>query len=653
LTATAGAPVDPLLSIGTVSGFLLVARHLYVIVAVLALLALCVGLGVGVLRGARLSFPSSLETLTFAVPVGVGVLGTGLFAVGAVGLLDGYGIAAVMGAGVAATYADLTRLPGLIRKCGSELRVVGGWASLITVAFVLLVLTQALAPASDWDSLMYHLDVPADFLRARRIVVPPDNLHVAQVGLIHMLYVPLLAFAGASAPAVMSAMLLFILALAVYACSLRLLERGSADFVLATFWGTATLVLVGPSARVDVALAYLLLAANYALLLAPVSASPARMIGLAGLILGLAIGTKLQALAFAAALVPLAWAAARKALASAGARRSALGWFAAGAALGAAPWLLKNLVLLGAPLYPLLAAKRLEPWLVALLGSAAIPVGVDPRALAALEHARAPFNLWDLAVAPGRLTPEVEGRQYFQNLVIAAVPIALIRLKQWPIVGLLVPALLYLLALLVYTQHVNLRYLLPSLVPLAVVGAAGVYAVARRVFAPSRLRLATGLIAVLIVTPTLLVLGARVSGSGALYHAVGLRSSADYARLGKDPDFRAYMRTVEELNHTVPPSGRVLMLFEARGLYVGVPALQDNLLTNWPIINAAGLGAACLRQTGITHVLVGTGALRFYTTRGLDPALLGWDRFPDFAGRCLRTIRQDENFVLYAVRPDH
>jgi len=89
------------------------------------------------------------------------------------------------------------------------------------------------------------------------------------------------------------------------------------------------------------------------------------------------------------------------------------------------------------------------------------------------------------------------------------------------------------------------------------------------------------------------------------------------------------------------------MLFEARGRYFRRTVLQDDNLTNWPLLAPLLNTDPCLASSGITHVLVNSGALSYYQHRGLDPSVVGWPVFPRFERRCLRRVHEEQKLVLY------
>ena len=95
---------------------------------------------------------------------------------------------------------------------------------------------------------MYHLRVPAQFLEAGRIYLLEDNLHVAYVQLVHMLYLPLLAYGSTSGPALLRPFLLFYSAWRF--SLLRVVSsRTNGRFQLDILWQPANLMAVWTTKR--------------------------------------------------------------------------------------------------------------------------------------------------------------------------------------------------------------------------------------------------------------------------------------------------------------------------------------------------------------------------------------------------------------------
>jgi hypothetical protein len=112
---------------------------------------------------------------------------------------------------------------------------------------------------------------------------------------------------------------------------------------------------------------------------------------------------------------------------------------------------------------------------------------------------------------------------------------------------------------------------------------------------------------------------------------LGLMSQENYLQQHVFPhDHAEYYHTVSYINHNSTAIDKVLMLFEARGLYSDVPVIQDNLLTNWTLLAGKMANLNCLEATNISHVLLYGAALDYHLKRGLDPAAARWSEFQNF-----------------------
>jgi hypothetical protein len=258
--------------------------------------------------------------------------------------------------------------------------------------------------------------------------------------------------------------------------------------------------------------------------------------------------------------------------------------------------------------------------------------------------------LKDYLFDPARLTPELEGVFYTPNpIVLLSLAVFMLPNRRW-LLSLFIPGLAYPILLLTSYPYTNLRYLIPSIAFLTIVG----IAVAVHVLGtlPRRSQTAGYLLIILMcLAPTLHVVVARLRVTGALGVAAGWQSPRDFLAFSEDPEIRQYYSMTRLVNHVVPADGRVVLLFEGRGLYFAPSILQDNLLRTWtflrPIIESGG----CLEGSGITHVLVAEVAIEYYARRGMDLDRLDGNEFERFARRCLVSFQpQPSGYALYGVR---
>lgn len=622
------------------TGPLIVLDLLFSVMLVVALCAITAGLGARLLRMGRFQLNDALESLLVSTAVGLGALATAIVLIGLLFGVHPRVLISIVAAAAFLAETELRALPAAARAALASLRARPDPAGLsVCGVLAVVLLTHAALPPTDWDALMYHLRVPAQFLRDGAIRLPDDNPHVAFVGLPHMLYLPLLAAGSAAGPALVSALSTLGLVLTAFALSRRFLDARTAGLGLAVLWGSTIIVVVGITARTDTILAFYLLLVHYLVLRAG-ETEDARWLLLAAALGGMAFGVKYNALLYLVALAPLGWWLLRP-----GPKRAAtVGLVLAAFLLAASPWLIKNAILLGDPLYPYLGERRLEPWLARLYGGATTSPPVDPAILGAVWRAQARFNLVDFFTAPERITVEGEGQFYHPNLLLLLVPLWLLVWRQAILARLAVPALVYSVLVLALQPATSLRYLIPALAPLTLVALHSVASVLDKLLPARATRLLLWGAALIVLTGTASFIVQATAGSP-LRHIVGATSRHAFLR-GRTG---GYADAVAFVNGHLPADSRLLMLFEARGFYFRVPVLQDNGITNWPFLAPKASEPGCLRAAGFTHVLVNSGAIYYYARRGVDLAPLRLDALERFGRECLTPIYASGGITVFRL----
>ncbi len=639
------------------TGPILVLGHLVSILLVLGLLTVALGLGRRILEGFGLRTGDPLARISFGAAVGLSLLANAFLILGASGWLRAWSLLLVLLLAAALARREILTLPALFSGVPGFMREKGGWSpslawGLTVLAGVsLFLLVLGVAPPVDWDTLMYHLPVPAGFLEEGRIFLPRDNLHVSFVGLLHMLYLPLLAAGSTSAPALLNGALAVLLAVALFSMGARFLGGEVGSVGLGLIWGTTTLILVAVTPRTDVTLALFLLLAHYAFLLALEEDKGVEWGILGAALLGFAAGVKLNALAYGVGLGPLAlWVAWKKGGAGP-ARwvRPTLSMALVGG-IALAPWLLKNWALLGAPLYPYFAHRMLEPWLQDLYRTAQWATPPDPNLALTLRGVREPVSLWGVFFAPGTLTAEGEGSFYYANRFLLLLPLAVFFLRRRWVAWIALPPLLYLLAVLVPFPYTNLRYLIPAAPALTLVAAYAVLEAGSRYLPRKAAILGLLILATLSLGPSYRAARHWLEGTEALTYLSGFTSQAEFRSTHLDPGVRAYAPLIRRINGSLSADDTVLMLFEARGFPLRTRVIQDNRITNWPYLVGVLPPGSCGENIGADYLLLASAALRYYQQRGLDPERLRWGEFEEFAGRCLDPVYQVPGYVLFRWR---
>lgn len=636
------------------AGPLLFLDNLFALLFALTVLALGTGLGLGVLGRARPQGLSTTDTLVLSLAMGSGVLATGVLVLGSVGGFHPPWLLLLLLVSAWLSRADLGRLPSLGLKAAEEVVELAGRPALLVfgmVAFAMLLL--AVAPPTDYDSLMYHIQAPAQFLAHGGIYLPDGNFHVAYVGLAHMLYVPALAFGSPSVPAVLSTLFALALGVLLLRMTSSLFSVSEGRLALILLWGSPILMLVAATPKVDVTLAFFLLAGHWALLNALQNPPRAeKWMVLAGVILGLSVGVKYLALLYVAALSPVILYILIQAYRTGGRPLRTASRFGAVFLFASIPWLLKNWVLFGAPLYPHFSEPAIPAWLGALADEARVRSVLGPVMPKPLLGAREPFSLAAWFLHPGRLTPESDGGAYGANLAFLFLLAALPRLRRRAFAAIALPAALFIIGtLLMNGGKLNLRYLIPG-IPLLTIGAVlGITTVLRGLRSPAVRTTFVLVAAGVVLLPSTSALAGKIRQTRALSYAAGALSRDDFWSQSPDPEIFSYAAMTESVNNLIPPGGKLLMLFEGRGFGFSAPSIQDNVLTNWLFLRRLYSPGQCLRPAGITHVLLATGSLEYFIRRGLDPSRIGWGAFEDFAVPCLELIEAEPGYTLFRVRP--
>lgn len=629
------------------SGPLIILGQAYIILVVLALLLIFANFGNYIKTLCGLSFNQPLEAFLFSTAIGGSLLSVAILFCG---MLQGFHLVILfllLSLSVLISRKHLMNTFLLFLQSIACLKENANRGSLIVFGVVgIFIIIMALAPPVDWDSLMYHLRVPAQFIQKGAIYLPEDNMATAFIALAHMWYVPLLAFGGPAGPALLSSFLALALCLAAFAFCLHFLDKKIANLTLACFWGSSVILLVGITPRVDVTLAFFLFLSQFALIKALYDPASLKFFYLAAFLLGSAIGIKYNAIFFLLALSPLViWIALSGFRGFTGAIQPLL-WFGLIVTITALPWLMKNYMLFTSPLYPFFTGRQMEPWISQF---PVIPVSglqVKNEISDGLQHIAKHFNLLDCIIAPGRLMVEGEGVFYTFNFIFLFLPFLVFYRKDKAINLLILPGILYMVMVIIFGPFSNLRYLIPSITPLTI---ACCYILNELWIKFGK---ASKNYSILIVSISLMPMALAMiyfpSNKLSLKYFAGLSSQQNY--LQSHPALSEYAHMVVYVNNHLSPKDKLLVILDGRGFYFQIPVIQDNELSNWPLISHAGVDKNLLESAGISHILVNGGAFTFYTDRGMDPKILRWDEFNLFSDNCLDIIRQEGKFTLYALK---
>lgn len=568
-------------------GISVVAHDLIDILAVTLLVWLAGALGALVLpQPGRFS---ALERAAVQALSGLGILSLIVLALGLIGWYPpGWVAWLITLAGLAALYRPAWLWLGSLRAGFAEafrfqtgvearlpLRTLGGWVILAVCALLVMAIIPALAPPTEWDSLVYHLAGPRLYIQAGRIIPFPELHFLGFPFLTEMLYLWLMLMARAQAAALLHAAFGLMMAMLLIGMGRRL-DRPLAGWI-------ALLILMINNefqnefqrAFTDLsATAYLTAALWFVLDAFDGGNGPVwRSLPWAGAMAGLALGTKYSV---SGALVGVGLAAlwlVRK--------DGVVGMIRAGAALAIpalivfSPWMIKNALMYGNPVAPFVwgtpGFDRIDQvdYLHAGSGLNAIELIEYPL----LFTFAGGLGNWAKFGSPGPLLPGL-------------LPLALIGWQTRPPAErrLIVAALILGAAGLGYwalgagtTYYlISLRLIYPVFPAVALAGALGLLGLAGLSLPIPLERLGRlAVLAATVLTPVIMAV-AILRAPAPVQVSFGLLAEKDYLT----EMLPAYYDAVQQVN-ALPPGSRVLMLWESRTFYCWRDCIPDSLLNRW------------------------------------------------------------------------
>ena len=614
----------------------------------LLILALCGGLGYKI---ARFSGSHPLNAFSVQAALGAGSFSLLWLALGLAGLYRWWAALVVLLAGLVYLRDEIF---AWARQLGGILSVwqdSGTLGRIFLLASLLLALNQtwiALAPPVKYDALTYHLALPAAYAAQGGLAFFPTNPYWGHPQLAEMLFTWIAALGGQPASG----------AIFNWWCGL-VMFAGLAGFTFEHFPGsTATarsraraaaaavfFVLAGATARwmlgwayTDLISAWMGLGVLASLLKWHETGQPTYL-GLAGVFTGLAAGTKYTAAIIAIGLYLGIW------LVRSIRKPTVRLWLASGviSLLIFAPWALKNLAYTGNPLFPY-----------------AIPTpAYDAQRLADANLPSADYQVLPQIVLPIYLTwtgvdsAPGPSTDLGPLLILFALPALVIQRRSPTVQFLGVSLLVGWLAMSVGGArfgHLNqprlFFVLLPALAALAGWGWAELQNITA---AGVRLNRLTAVLAFLILGLVLLQDGTHLLETGAINTVIGLQSSHKYL----EDNTGVYITAMDRLS-TLPKESKVLMLWEARGLYAPPNTLPDPWIDAWRAsIHRLKTPQAVLddlRGQGISHLLVYTAGMEYMRENDAAMTPEDWDALDQFLALLpAPTQAANDYYLLYEI----
>ena len=579
----------------------------------LAMLGVATALGSRLTR--RLAYHSLLERITFSAGLGLVVFSLITLGLSLVGLLYGWLFWVLLLGGGLLLWCEFRDLARALRQVSLP-RPDGAWSILLTLFVVitlLLALIITLLPPTEWDSLVYHLVGPDRYLQAHRMTFEFDNYYLFFPSLTEMLFLDGMALKSDVVPRLIHFSYLLLTLGALGAFAKRYWSGKYGLLAVALFLSIPTAVHIATWSYVDLALTFYNFCGIYALLnwlpwpdpdepeqeqVQPGSTGWLLLAGLSG---GASLSIKYTGVVTLLVLAAiLLWALLRRRLTL----RSVFwgGLVVAGSALVlASPWYIKNAIVAGNPIYPLVWGGRAwneiaTRWMLVpgqemnALDLLAVPwtlTVIGTQGTVAYDATTSPLFL---ALLPLLLVVRRRARGLAELLLAAAVGYAF-----WLISG----------AAAYGTFILRGRQVLPIFAPLSLLCAyalEGMRRWDRKGFSLHRflrmlviLTLAVGLLGQVMLTV----------GLDPWPYLAGLRSREQH--LEKYTSQRL-VQTIEVLNETLTPDDKVLFVWEPRTYGLRVPHDADIVFDNYAqrlaLYGSPEAVVEGLRSEGFTHLLV-------------------------------------------------
>ena len=609
--------------------------------AVLVLLAL--SLGEALLNLFKLGTLPSLDRMCLSFGLGMGALAYAAFSLGLAGWLTpaviagGWiGLMVLLHRGVdrwlRSVSAVLRRTPSAFRGLPLLERVVAG----ISVWLAAAVILQALAPPSVYDSLMYHLEGPARFLRQGAFYPSTERWWMNMPFTIEFLYLLPMAFGSDTAARLIHFAWAASLLGTTFSIARRWANSRAGLWAVIILLGMPMLSIWASDANIDFGwAAYETL--SLAAMLAGIASGRRGWLALAGVFAGLALGSKYMAVAGAGSLVLLL-----------GLLNVGKGWrqtvlslsaFVIPAAIVALPWYGKNLLWLGDPFFPFLqGGARLDPARMKMFYAYA-------------STFRPVHDLESWLLLPARLFLEPQSfADVFppSPLLLGAILYPLVaRPRRLPAV-----AFLFLIKYVVWSlgPALNIRYLLPTF-PLACIlsaYSAGATALPERLLRPFR-SFSRALAIGLLLSSAMILTG--ILFRDRVWAVVSGRESKTSHLLRVVPTYSAVAFAQAHL----PPGARILTTGDGRAYYCGQLCYDTDDQFLWMNLVIAAHSPVefgdLLAARDVTHLLLSFGDTAFLEEHdpdvGVHRALLFLE--DEILPACGHKLYEDLHAALYRI----
>lgn len=291
------------------------------------------------------------EIFAFQVGLGIGVLGLVWLGLGLLGLWKGFFAWVFLLSGLVILRRRLKSWLLLGSNLVDEFHGANTYIKILAALSGLVILWQlfyALAPPTAWDSLAYHLELPKQYLAEERFLMLESNPLWGRSQLTEMIFTWAMALRGAETATTVGWFINLMFLIGLYGTGKRISGKSGAWIALISMIAGYTFRTTFSWGYVDGYAALLGLSVLVIILDAVDQLEPTSAL-ICGLFLGLSMGVKFTAMILLLVASAVVFILAKAAL------QNRITWLvrvALVALVVASPWLLKNWLTTGNPLYP-------------------------------------------------------------------------------------------------------------------------------------------------------------------------------------------------------------------------------------------------------------------------------------------------------------
>lgn len=600
-----------------------------------------------------------LEKMTFSLSLGLGLIASGVFFLGIMGLyipwmmITWIIILAIWSRNE--LISSLRNIPNFLRTIISRFKAANYQGKgLIVISAVIFFLTylQAMTPVWDYDGLMYHLEGPRQFLEASRILILQYPYQANGPMLIEMLYAIPVAFGMEPLAKLIHMTFGILLILATYSLGERLLGNRKGWLPAAILLASPMVVALAGFAYTDLGLAVYTLLGMYSILIWSQTRRKSWLIS-AGIFTGFMIGTKYLALGyFFIFILILLWLDRRTDRRT---RVVHILLFGGIALLIGFPWYLKNWVYSGNPVFPLYFGG--PGWSLARVQLSSIFIAQFGTGKKLLDYLLLPINLY---IHQEKFSTFLGSKETISPLFIFVLVIPFLRNKSRTLVITFVFTIMAFLFWALTSQQI--RLLLP-LFPFLSILASKVLIEITRPIKSKKLNniLIPGVMGGLLVF-ILLIFGIYLININPIKVVLGTETQEEFLSRLSDHGWVNY-KAINYIQNHLDDNHIVLMIWDAASYYCGSRCIPDIDFSQLAYIfedsEDMNVFSDQINELGTTHILVNWYVVNSFMQNYrnsqtlTNSEILSYNFFTflklDFLQSCSQEVYRDQYEAIYEL----